>query len=106
MNERLSTILNELRQALASIYCERLKQVILYGSQARGDAQLGSDIDVLIVLNGEVSPGEEIHRTGGVVSQLSLKYDVVISCLFMPTERYAHEQSPLLRNVRREGVAV
>jgi uncharacterized protein len=106
MNERLSTILNELRQALESIYRERLKQVILYGSQARGDAQLGSDIDVLIVLNGEVSPGEEIRRTGGVVSQLSLKYDVVISCLFMPTERYSHEQSPLLRNVRREGVAV
>jgi uncharacterized protein len=106
MNEWLSTILNELCQALESIYGERLKQVILYGSQARGDAQLGSDIDVLIVLNGEVSPGEEIHRTSGVVSQLSLKYDVVISCLFMPTERYSHEQSPLLRNVRREGVAV
>jgi predicted nucleotidyltransferase len=105
MNERLSTILNELRQALESIYRERLEQVILYGSQARGDAQLGSDIDVLIVLNGDVSPGEEIRRTG-VVSQLSLKYDVVISCLFIPTERYAHEQSPLLRNVRREGVAV
>ncbi|MBO0799234.1 MAG: nucleotidyltransferase domain-containing protein [Blastocatellia bacterium] len=51
MNERLSTILNELRQALESIYRERLKQVILYGSQARGDAQLESDIDVLIVLS-------------------------------------------------------
>jgi predicted nucleotidyltransferase len=73
MNDRLSTILNELRVALESIYRERLKQVILYGSQARGDAQLGSDIDVLIVLDGEVSPGEEIHRTGVVVSQLSLK---------------------------------
>jgi predicted nucleotidyltransferase len=106
MNKRLSTILNELRQALESIYRERLEQVILYGSQVRGDAQLGSDIDVLIVLNGDVSLGEEIRRTSGVVSQLSLKYDVVISCLFMPTERYVHEQSPLLRNVRREGVAV
>lgn len=106
MNERLSTILNDLRQALEGIYGERLEQAILYGSQARGDAQLGSDIDVLIVLNGKLSPGEEIHRTGGVVSQLSLKYDVIISCPFMPTERYSHEQSPLLRNVRREGVAV
>src|SRR5206468_3861712 len=104
MNERLITILNELRQSLETIYGERLEQVILFGSQARGDAQFGSDIDVLIVLSGEVRPGEEIHRTGGGVSQISLKYDVVISCLFMPSERYSHEQSPLLRNVRREGV--
>jgi predicted nucleotidyltransferase len=80
--------------------------VILFGSQARGDAQFGSDIDVLVVLSSEVHPGEEIHRTGGIVSQISLNNDVVISCIFMALERYSHEQSPLLRNVRREGVSV
>jgi predicted nucleotidyltransferase len=47
MNERLAIILNELRRALETIYGERLEQVILFGSQARGDAQFGSDIDVL-----------------------------------------------------------
>ena len=106
MNERLTTILNELRQALETIYGERLEQVILFGSQARGDSQIGSDIDVLIVLKGEVHPGEEILRTGGIVSQISLKNDVVVSCIFMASERFSHEQSPLLRNVRREGVTI
>jgi predicted nucleotidyltransferase len=106
MNERLTTILNEFRQALETIYGERLEQVILFGSQARDDAQFGSDIDVLIVLSGEVHPGEEIHRTGGIVSQISLKNDVVISCIFMASERYSQEQNPLLRNVRREGVTI
>jgi predicted nucleotidyltransferase len=106
MNEQLNAILGELRMALESLYGNRLEQVILFGSQARGDAQFGSDIDVLIVLSGDVRPGEEIHRTGGIVSRISLKYDVVISCLFIPSERYSHEQSPLLRNLRREGVMV
>ncbi|MFN0085141.1 MAG: nucleotidyltransferase domain-containing protein [Blastocatellia bacterium] len=106
MNDRLNTILNEFRQALAAIYGERLDRVILFGSQARGDALEGSDIDLLVVLSGDVYPGKEILRTGGIVSQISLKYDVVLSCLFFPAERFRREQSPLLRNVRREGVTV
>ena len=106
MNERLAIILNDLRRALETIYGECLEHVILFGSQARGDVQFGSDIDVLIVLKGEVQPGVEIPRTGGIVSQISLNNDVVISCVFMASERYRHEQSPLLRNIRREGVTV
>ncbi|MDX2032338.1 MAG: nucleotidyltransferase domain-containing protein [Blastocatellia bacterium] len=106
MNERLSHIVNDVRQSFESLYGERLQDVILFGSQARGDAQTGSDIDLLVVLDGDVRPGEEILRTGDIVSSISLKYDVVVSCLFLPAGRFAHEQGPLLRNVRREGVSV
>ena len=38
MNEKLQTILTELREKLQSQYDERLVNVILFGSQARGDA--------------------------------------------------------------------
>ena len=37
---------------------------------------------------------------------LSLRDDVVISRVFVSSERFLHEQSPLLINVRREGVPV
>jgi len=37
--------------------------MVLFGSQARGDAESGSDIDVLGMLKGAVSPCEEIART-------------------------------------------
>ena len=36
--------------------------IILYGSYARGSATEDSDIDLLIVLEGKVKPGEEIDR--------------------------------------------
>lgn len=106
MSEKVSTILNQLRRRLEALYGRRLVRLVLYGSQARGDAEPGSDIDVLVVLKGSVYPGEEIARTGQVVAELSLEHNAVIACLFVAEDRYEQEQSPLLINVRREGVPV
>ena len=79
---------------------------MLFGSRARDDADPGSDIDILVVLHGPVNPGEEIARTGETTANLSLKYDVVISCTFISAKRFNTEKSPLLLNVRREGMVV
>jgi len=106
MDARTQTIISELRKRLERIYDSRLLSVLLYGSRARGDAEAGSDIDLLVVLDGRVDPGKEIDRTGVITSRLSLEHNVVVSCLFVSAERYATEQSPMLLNVRREGVAV
>jgi uncharacterized protein len=61
---------------------------------------------VLVVLQGTVNPGDEIAQVGEITAALSLKYNVVISCVFLSSDRYATEQSPLLLNVRREGVTI
>lgn len=106
MNEKLKTILNELRRRFEEIYGERLVRMVLFGSQARGDAEPGSDIDVLVVLKGTVSPCEEIARTINDVADISLEYDEVVSCAFISEEQFEQERSPLLLNVRREGVAI
>ncbi len=105
MGDDLRIILAELRQRLEALYRSRLVSLILFGSQARGEAVPGSDIDVMVVLSGPVAVGEEIRRTGAILAELSLRHDTVISCVFMSAERYASEQSPLLLNVRREGIA-
>lgn len=101
----LRKILSDLRRELEECYGPRLVRLVLFGSHARDDAEPGSDIDVLVVLRGEVNPGEEIRRTGGIVADLSLANDVVISCLFMDEFRFLHRNGPLLRNIRKEGIA-
>src|SRR5688572_16446631 len=106
MNDKLTTILAELRCRFEALYGERLVQMILFGSQARGDAVSGSDIDVLVVLKDPVQPGEEIDRTIGIVADLSLQHNEVISCVFMGEERFTHRYGPLLRNIRREGIRI
>jgi len=106
MESIIMKILAELRQRFEAIYGERMVNMILFGSHARGDAMPDSDIDVMVVLRGLVKPGDEIARTGEITAEISLKYDVVISCVFMSADRYAAENSPLLLNVRREGMTV
>ena len=106
LNLQTASIMTHLRRGLEALYGSRLKKLILYGSQARGDAVSGSDIDVLVVLDGPVNPYDEITRTGEITAALSLQYDVVISCVYVSAERYQKEQSPLLLNIHREGVLV
>ena len=106
MNDKLAAVLAELRRRFEAIYGERLVQMLLFGSQARGDAEPGSDIDVLVVLKDPVRAGEEIERTIDLVADLSLRRNEVISCTFIGEDRFKHRHGPLLRNIRREGVRI
>jgi uncharacterized protein (UPF0332 family)/predicted nucleotidyltransferase len=102
--EKLNLILVELRHQLEALYGSRLVNLVLYGSQARGDPEPGSDIDVLVVLEGPVDPDQEIQRTSEIVAALSLKHGVLISRMFVDRDRAATENSPFLNNVRRDGI--
>lgn len=104
--EKIDSLIEELRRGFSALYGARLSRMVLFGSHARGDAEPGSDIDVLVVLKGEVSPCDEIARTIEDVADISLKYDELVTCAFVSEEQYAHERSPLLLTVRREGVAL
>ena len=68
MNIHLQPILTRLKKELTDLYGDRLQHLTLFGSQARGDAEPGSDIDVLVVLKSPVNPGEEIKRTGKAIA--------------------------------------
>jgi predicted nucleotidyltransferase len=106
MNDKLTIILAELRRRFEALYGERLIEMVLFGSQTRGDAAPGSDIDVLVVLRGKVSPCEEISRTIEDVANISLHNNEVVSCVFVSEEQFAREQNPLLLDVRREGMLI
>jgi len=103
---QLPKIVRSLHRELKRIFGDQLEMVILYGSQARGEARPDSDIDILVVVRDELDYGDLIQQTSAIVSDLSLRYDVVISRAFVSKERFEQEQSPFLMNVRREGVPV
>jgi predicted nucleotidyltransferase len=103
---RINNILKEFKQEIAKLYGQKLKDVILYGSWARGEATEKSDIDLLIVLAGQVVSGQEIDRMMDIVTDINLKHGELISVHPISEQDYSTIKSPLLINVRREGVII
>lgn len=107
MPAQVKKLLRKLKKGLTGIYSGQLNAVYLFGSYARGEAHPpDSDIDVMIVLNGEFNYWEVEKRSSELVASLCLENDVVISRIFVSDAEYAHSKMPLLINVRQEGIAV
>lgn len=106
LTTQTQSIVDELHSYLQSTYGARLCQVMLFGSHARGEARPDSDIDILVVLAGEVNAGLEVARVSGYLADLSLRHETVVNCFFMDETRFNNRQGPLLRNIRREGITV
>jgi predicted nucleotidyltransferase len=100
----IRNLVQELKEGLSLIYGDRVKGIYLYGSYARGEERSDSDIDVMIVLDDYQSYGKEIDRTGELVSQLSLTYGISISRVLMKEIQWMESDTPLLRNIRADGV--
>lgn len=103
---QLKLILDDLHLRLSHLYGERLVQLVLYGSQARGDATPDSDVDVLVVLAGQMNLSDEIEKTGEIITDLCLRYGTMVMCLFMSEARFRKDDTPVLVNIRQEGMFV
>ncbi len=100
----IDQILKEFREEVEKLYGKRLKNIILYGSYATGKATQNSDIDLAIVLESDVAAGKEIDRMIDIVTEINLNYGVLISVYPVSEKDYSLLNSPLLLNLRREGV--
>ena len=96
--------MKELKQGLVQVYGDKLKAVYLYGSYARGDYRQGSDVDVMILLKDYRDYWKEYMRSSDYVSDISLKYDVTVSCIIIRELQWKESDKPVLRNIRREGL--
>ncbi len=83
---KLQLILNQLRHYLKETYQNKLDQVILFGSQARGEADKDSDIDILIILKTPFNDYQETQRISDYITDICLENNILITCFFTSKE--------------------
>lgn len=98
--------LDEFVGEVKKAYGPRLKQVLLYGSYARGDARAESDVDVAVILDDFGSRSAESRRLGDLAWNYLLKKDVFIDVKPIKERDLANPDLLFYENLRREGVPV
>lgn len=77
MDEINDRLLDEITQRIVAV--SDPQQIILFGSQARGDAGSDSDLDILVIKDEVESLGAEAARIYRALAGLSTPVDVVVA---------------------------
>mgnify|MGYP001779484786 FL=1 len=87
---------------------EPTAHIILYGSEARGDAKADSDIDLLVLLE-EDNEHTLVERELNIVRQLyevELETGVIISPHIVLRRLWEQQTTPFSINVIKEGITL
>ena len=89
---------------LADVLNACADRVILYGSVARGTDTPESDVDIALILRRKLTFEEE-DRLLDLITELNLKYDVVLSTVDIDAQLFAEwsQKLPFYRNIQNEG---
>jgi len=98
--------LKEVKNSLNNVYGERVKDIILYGSYARGEATEDSEIDIIILLNNLKGPGEEIAKCLKPIWEIEFKHDTLISILPIEEKDFKIRKMPVILNAKKEGISI
>jgi predicted nucleotidyltransferase len=96
-------------EAARSVFGARLRDVVLYGSYARGDYKEWSDVDIMVLAD---IPNEDRWKTYQIISKLTsgidLEYDILVSINVTDCATFYKflKVEPFYQNVQREGVVI
>jgi len=83
------------------------EKVILFGSQARGDARIGSDWDLLLLINKDKKTPEDEDKYAFPFDKLGWDYGVAINPVLYTKKQWEQGKIfPFYQNVMRDGVEI
>jgi predicted nucleotidyltransferase len=96
--------LSEIKSRVSSLF--PICKFILFGSKARGDASIDSDVDLLIITERELLLAEK-HIISEEIFRINLEYDVLYSFIAIDKEKWNSDLFnlyPIHINIERDGV--
>lgn len=108
-DSRIERAVSQFAKETQELYGEKLAQIILFGSCARGDADAESDIDIMVLLDMST---DEAQRERSKVTEISNRidsefgYDILIAPIVQSKSVFLKYKNvlPFYMNVEREGI--
>lgn len=107
MPQAMQRLMQQYVSNVRDIYGSHLRQVILFGSYARGDYNSESDVDVMILLDlSDMDIKEYGHQLSDMTFDFNMDYDVDIKPIAKSESHYQKwvGSYPFYTNVDRDGV--
>lgn len=102
----LRTIARIVSWMLKSRFRDAVVDVMLFGSAARGEAEEGSDVDLLVVINDNVNESEIERELGDLTYDMMLATGRFVQLLIYRKSEFedARSWNPTVWNILREGI--
>ena len=98
-------VLSELKYHLIKNYGNSVKDVVLFGSRARGDFNKFSDYDVLIILRKDYS-GKDENKILDLCYDIDLKHDILLDVHILSDDelKTIRGKQPIFINAIKSGI--
>ena len=98
-------ILIDLKQHLQKQYGDSIQDVVLFGSQARGDSSEYSDYDILIVLDKDYTGSDE-NKILDLCYDIDLKYNILLDIHLLSKREINSKRGkqPIFSNALKSGL--
>jgi len=99
-------LLQDMKARLQTAFGERFRGLVLYGSEARGEATQESDIDLLVLLEGPVFLWDDLTTIINALYPLQLEVLRPIEAIPVDIGEYEAGDYSLYRSAKEEGIVV
>ena len=109
MSMNVQKLLKLYRNQLESVVGTHIKKIILFGSYARGDFKINSDIDVMILVDTSTLEMQECeNKIYDITYDFNCEYDMEIMPIVQEVDHFNYwkESYMFYRNVNEEGVTI
>lgn len=103
---RRPEIVKQIREAIRKV--APTATTILYGSEARGEARPDSDIDILVLLDGDKLTLKDIEAVEGTLCEIEWRTGVLISPLVVLKSNWENRPfvTPFYMNIIKDGIVL
>ena len=110
-HEELEKILEAVKKAtvkeIPAIFDDDCRQIILYGSYARGDYTDDSDVDIAILTDSDRDQVKKYYpQVDYIATKIGIDTTAIVNYVCLPYEEYQEKKSwyPFFKNIEKDGV--